>query len=428
MFDYYPDRLRDPNLHKKWTGPLPPPEGSTSEMKFDRQRQIFFIVRMLFPRSSSEKADNLMRVSTGNVRLVAQQKDESGTLQPHDYYPWGTVEGGNVLIMDKPDDFLIVDMAESDSRAVDFLFVVDKDGFLTPDSKGATLKIADGVFVEFKRMAREDFSGKVVAATPAPLNGVALGVMHPPVQPGLPQPPGAVQPGTAQPVAAAPPRTAAPTAQPPTTTAAKAPVNNAARGSLTSAQQNVAAIGGKIFNYQSISKSNLLATAVAVPQADIDKALIQVQANGVDIAHLSNKRFDKLSIDAKVSTTQLGTGDFKTRELAVPDGQFLLQINSALPSDPWVWAQKAGAFKLRTSDNKQVSPNGIWAIIHEGNEDRLVARYFTDDPLSPDTLIPVTQGQPTQITLAFLLPNGVTPKELTLDDQIVKEVSTEPIR
>jgi hypothetical protein len=427
MFDFYPDKLRDTPLHNKWMGPLPAPEGQQAGVKFDRKNEMFVIVRMIFNRAASEKADNLIRLSCGTVRLVAQQKDATGELAPVNYYPWGTVEYGNVLFMNKPDDYLLATMADAEARAIDFAFVVQKDGFLS-DPKAANPKISDGVFVEYKRMDREDLSGKAIAAAAPDLKGIPLGLMHPPPRPGDPRPPGAPALGpNGQPIQPPPPpRTPTPAPAPPQNTAPKPPTNNAARGSMTSAQQNVAAIGGKIFNYQSISKSSVLPTAVAVPQADIDKLAITVDATGVDYAHLKDKKFDKLSINPKVSTAKLGTGDFKTPDLSVPDGMVMYQITSAQPSEPWVWAQKAATFRLRTSDNKQLSPNGIWAIIKEGGEDRLIARYTSDDVIS-DALTAGT-GTPSQITLAFLLPQNVMPKELTVDDQIVKDVSAEPIK
>lgn len=417
--DLLPDKVRDTATHGKWTGELTA-NGTPSQPggpKIDKG-QMIVVVRMIFNRIAADRGDYLVRFSPGTCRLYAQQKDLSGNLQPVNYYPWGTVEKGNTVYLDKPDDYLFISLTEGEAKGVDLMYVVDKEGFLDPSSKPGAEKIADGVFIEYKRLDREDLSGKIVERAPKPTPGVPIGVIHPEIEVYTPPPPANYGDN----------RTAAPSQTPPPapTRPATPPVNNAARGSFTSAQQNVAAIGGKVFNYQNMTMSNLLPTAVAVPQADVAKPFITVDATGVDGAHLKDKKFDTLTISPKVNVAQLGTGDFKTRELYVPPGQTMLLINSAQPSEPWVWAQKANAFKLLTSDNKRLAPHGVFAVIHDGSEDRLLAQYSVDN--EQDVIAPPSAGTPKQVTLVFLLPEGVKPKELTVDDQTVKVLTDEPMQ
>ena len=93
----------------------------------------------------------------------------SGSLEPANYYPIGTLEPGTPypsLYADKLDDYLLVPMnrAAEIRPGIDAVFMVDKDTFLTKDRK----KIEDGAFIEIKRMFREEIGGKPVSAGALP--------------------------------------------------------------------------------------------------------------------------------------------------------------------------------------------------------------------------------------------------------------------
>ena len=131
---------------------------------------VQLVVRVMFTKDAAD-SDGNMRISPANVRLVAGGANE---------FPVGTLENGQ-LYANKVDDFLIVNVKGADAGA-DFVFFVNPAdvieggaGAVDPktaskDAKDAP-KVADGVFVEVKRLAKIDLSGKPVGLTiPKPDN------------------------------------------------------------------------------------------------------------------------------------------------------------------------------------------------------------------------------------------------------------------
>src|SRR6185312_3877618 len=87
------------------------------------------------------------------VRLVA-----GGT----NYWPIGTLEAGRTLYLNKVDDYLYIDVKTEDHGA-DFVFDIDDPSkVISGGAKDTTSKIKDGVFIEVKRLARIDLSGRDV--------------------------------------------------------------------------------------------------------------------------------------------------------------------------------------------------------------------------------------------------------------------------
>ena len=128
-----------------------------------KEGETLLVVRLQFnDGADSGKSPEFVRFSTGSIRLVAKS-DEEGS---KNYFPIGTVEGGNLLLGNRVDDFLFV----SEGAAADVAFIVRNDEIL----EGKTNKVKDGVFIEVKRLAREDLSGKTVAPTITPDKAVAV--------------------------------------------------------------------------------------------------------------------------------------------------------------------------------------------------------------------------------------------------------------
>ncbi|HEX4796760.1 MAG TPA: hypothetical protein VH370_23410 [Humisphaera sp.] len=412
--DFLPNKVRDASVHAKWSGVMtangtPITSGGP---KVDKN-QLMLQFRLVFSESAKDKGTSFIRLSPATIRLLANHKDETGALVPTDYYPWGIIDDKGTVFLNKLDDYLLIDVTGGQTHGLDVLFVVDKDGFLG-DSKPGNEKIAENVFIEYKRMSRESLGSKVLSSVPKALNGVAMGVIQP------------ERPFEGTPAVATTPQPAAQPARGAATQTARAnTAPNAGRGSFTSAQQNVASIGGKSFNYASMSKSTLLPAAVAVPADAAGKsAMITVDATGVT-ALMQDKKFRSLTVDPKVSMTKLGAGEYSTRELAVPEGQQILQITGNQPNEPWQWAQQLNTFKLQTSDNKRLAPYGAWAVVSFGGEDRLIAQYSMSDEAVPFSSLP--SGPPKLTGLIFLMPNGVEPRELFFGDQTVKVLQGEPI-
>ena len=122
------------------------------------QNQLLLIVRMMLSRSATDK-DGLVRFSPGSVRLVARQ-GSGADAEWVNYYPIGTVDDAKFLYGSAPDDFLFIDSKSAD-RGADFAFLVDKAGF-AEGGQGGPMVVADGTFVEFKRMARQPLGGKEI--------------------------------------------------------------------------------------------------------------------------------------------------------------------------------------------------------------------------------------------------------------------------
>ena len=131
---------------------------------------VQLVVRIMFTKDAAD-SDGNVRLAPASVRLVANGKN---------YFPVGTLENGQ-LYSNKVDDFLFIDVKAAD-RGADFVFFVDPADLFAGgasafnpkeparDPKDAP-KVADGVFVEVKRLARIALEGKpVTAGVPASEN------------------------------------------------------------------------------------------------------------------------------------------------------------------------------------------------------------------------------------------------------------------
>jgi len=116
------------------------------------------VVRVMFTKDAAD-SDGSVRISPASVRLVAGGQN---------VFPVGTLENGQ-LYSNKVDDFLFINVKGADTGA-DFVFFVNPEdvvvggaGAVNP-KEGAKdpPKVKDGVFVEVKRLARIDLSGKTV--------------------------------------------------------------------------------------------------------------------------------------------------------------------------------------------------------------------------------------------------------------------------
>ena len=110
-----------------------------------------FIVRVKPDGDQADKKDNLMRFSCAAVRLVAGRKN---------YLPVGTLSVDRTLLRHLPDDPLFL----PSGKAVDLVFIIPSESLSAEPEKAisaAGTKVAQGVFIEFKRMARADLSGRV---------------------------------------------------------------------------------------------------------------------------------------------------------------------------------------------------------------------------------------------------------------------------
>lgn len=130
--------------------------------------QIMIVVRAMFRGKAADK-DGHVRFSPGSVRLVANQKN---------YFPIGTLEAANVLFVNKPDDFLILEKAD---RGADLVFIIDEKTAPVPsEGDAAGSKMVDGSFIEVKRWGRVDLSGKPIQPPSALTASPDIAVMRKP--------------------------------------------------------------------------------------------------------------------------------------------------------------------------------------------------------------------------------------------------------
>jgi hypothetical protein len=116
-------------------------------------------VRLTFSRYAGD-SDHWVRFSPGSARLVTHAPNR-GEGEMVNNYPIGTVDTANLLYLNKPDDFLLA----KDDSGVDLAYLIDRAAVVEGAAQGRTLKVRDGTFFEFKRMAREDLSGKTISGS-----------------------------------------------------------------------------------------------------------------------------------------------------------------------------------------------------------------------------------------------------------------------
>jgi len=118
------------------------------------QRAIIAI-RVQFTDNATD-SDKHIRLAPVGVRLVANGKN---------YLPLGTLDAqSGVVYANKPDDFLVIEP----NKPVDFVFDVAREDVLKSTSGGKPndkeLEVANGVFVEVKRLVRAGLGGKKVSS------------------------------------------------------------------------------------------------------------------------------------------------------------------------------------------------------------------------------------------------------------------------
>ena len=131
-------------------------------------KQVLLIVRVMFTRYASD-SDHWVRFSPGSARLVTHVPGGAEG-EMVNYYPIGTVEAGQTLYLSKPDDFLLA----KDDGGIDLAYLVDKSGLVAGGGTGSTLRVSEGTFFEFKRLARTDLGGKTISNAYKPVEVVKV--------------------------------------------------------------------------------------------------------------------------------------------------------------------------------------------------------------------------------------------------------------
>ncbi len=335
---------------------------------------IILIVRAMMSVNAAD-TDHYVRFSTGAVRLVAKGVN---------YMPIGTMDEDGVLRLNKPDDFLFVNVSDKDHGA-DFVFYVPRSvsaGIVqagaapsNPKSKAApsAAVISDGVFFEFKRFARIDLSGKAVEENRA-YDGSTKVVR----KIDMPKPAGAS--------GATPGASAQPT------------------GVDTSSQAPF------VFDHMEVSSKLFHSVAVGALRDGISGD--GQFASGTAIVQKGT--FTRLNVAAVDSLQSISTGDNAFNVFFVPGGKRMVQMVGMLPGhpdDPYAWAKRIGEFAVLDSADNSTAASGAFAKVQVGTEVKMVGSYDSGgSPLAID--IPSGNTRPTDVWLLFLVPDGATMKEL----------------
>jgi hypothetical protein len=361
-------------------------KGVEAPLRKPAPSDVLLIVRGQFTRGAHDK-DNNVRFSPASVRLVAAGKN---------HIPIGTIDTAGVLRVNLPDDFLV---APGDA-SIDFVFQVPREDFgLQPAPTRARAaaagegesaqKLADGVFIEAKRMGVVDLSGRSLDAYPGPLDAT----VH--QKRGVPEP------------------------KAPGATGAGAPVGGAAAGAGAGAGAAPADATASPIVFGKAEVSTKLFTPVNVAgDGDGEKTFPSGSAN------LRDGKIAKLDVNMTQTVELLSRGDYARDEFYVPPGMKMVQVSGTAPPkappEPWDWADKLAQFELVDANGTKYKPNGAWAKVKGAQgSNRMVARYEAESQVSD---VSHEEGRPTDVWIAFLVPEGTQLAELQFEGKRVAAV------
>ena len=359
------------------------PKGLEQPLRKPAPSEALLVVRGQFTRGAHDK-DNNVRFSPASVRLVAGGKN---------HYPVGTIDPAGVLRVNLPDDFLI---APGDAN-IDFVFQVPREDLglqAAPtrargakDEGESAQKLADGTFIEAKRMGVVDLSGKSIDAYPGPLEATVHQKKNLPAAkaPGVAGPAG---PGGGTVAAGSPDAPA---------DAASSPI---------------------VFGKAEVSPKLFTGVNLAAP-GDGEKTFPSGSAS------VRDGKIAKLDVNMTQTVELLSRGDHALDELYVPAGMKMVQVSGTAPPksppEPWDWADKLGQFELVDAGGTKFKPNGAWAKVKGAQgSNRMVARYEAESQVGD---VPHEEGRPTEVWIAFLVPEGTQLAELQFDGKRVAAVN-----
>jgi drug/metabolite transporter superfamily protein YnfA len=345
--------------------------------------EMLVVVRIMVAHDAADDADGVFRFSPGSVRLVANSTD---------YYPIGTVDGASALFMQKPDDFLFLDTKAD--VGFDACFRVKKDDLL--DTAGGAKQaggdtIRQGTFVEVKRLARVDLSGKTV--DPNYVASPSIKVFRKKaILDKLSLPAAAATPAVNESVAAKPKSTKKPKAPAAAAAAPATPVSPAA------AAEAIAPDSAKV--------SPQIAVKIGVTTIDNNAQNLAVAGGTVS---LKDSKLAVVTIDPTETLDKLSTGDSQLSELSVPDGKKLVQIKGA-------WSANPGSIRLSDSNGNEYAPNGLFTVVTDAGKAGLFMRYNADQTVDALT---APAGTPGPTTYLFIVPAGTVLKQVNANGQTV---------
>lgn len=341
--------------------------GLPATIKASGDDELLLVVRTTIDTGSAgDEADRKFRFSLGSVRLNAV--DATG--RHRNYWPIGTLEDGNTLFVSRPDDFLFM---SGGKNKVDLVFrIPSADVLQDPGAlRSGQAQIAEGSFLEFKRMGRVALGGQKVAQPPPPSPQVGLQWKKPVLE-------------------QRPTGRAGPTA---------------------------AVVDGPLELRGDPRVVDTLFTPINVGTGDRDNNAIQF---GGGTAALVNRQFKAFNIDGSLSITRLAAGEYTVQQLAAPAGQKVVQLLGVPKREqPWEWAD-VSKFTLEDSAGQSHRVVGAWAKVVVGTAQHFLGAYDAEKGVGD---VPQIDGRPTEVTLAFGVPPGVTATALKYDGKVVATFS-----
>jgi hypothetical protein len=386
--DHSTPGLRGTDYKPSFKSPLKPGPG-----------QELIIVRVKVNSSATDDEDGIFRFSTGSIHLVGPSKD--GTYK--DYYPIGTVENGNTILLDKPDDFLFVKTGDE----FDAAFLVDES--LLKGSGKNTNALVDGVFISVKRFGVVDLANMDVKSPYTADPGVKA------IRQGYTMQERKLPPANYSAVPAAPSRQSS-------SGAGNTPqTSNTPRSAPTASDTAAAAPQPK--PGKEISSEDLEAT---VSDGILVTGSVQIGANAAsqdakDIAVAGGKislvggLIASASIDPSDTISKLEEGASTYNQFISQQGKKLVQVEVQPYSDNWTdWMSNFSNTALIDSNGNPYAANGVYALAKRPDGRALFLRYDYKDAVQmspPD--VPMTGS----FYLIFQVEPGTDIKSLKIGDK-----------
>jgi len=356
------------------------PKGTPPPPPLDPQRtpgegKVHLVVRTHFSKDDADKKTGMVCLSAANVRLVAKSTE---TTPPRfkNYFPIGTLEGGRILYVNAPDDYLFVPAEKS----ADFVFELDEDGIFTPadsSDKTAPRRIAPGVFLEVKRLARVPLAGMTAPRGIQQSEQVELVRKE-----GAP--PNAVVSGA-----------------------------NTGGNTATASKASLVSEGN-------IAASTKLFTPINVGSAAENERNGLIRGGSFS---LQNKKFSKLDLAPDQTISLMSRGDNLVSEFAVAPENKMIQVPMRIAQGrgKWDWGSELQDFRLVDAAGKRYTPYGVVAkVVNNQNQEMLVAQYDSGKPLT--SIAGPDDFRPTDITLLYQVPTGTELKSLDYKEEPMRPV------
>jgi hypothetical protein len=357
----------------KGANPPPPP---LDPQRTPAEGKVHLVVRTHFSREDADKKTSMIPLSAANVRLVAKST-ESSPPRFKNYFPIGTLEGGRILYINAPDDYMFV----PGDKSADFVFEVDEDGvFTAADSsdKSAPRRIAPGVFLEVKRLARVSLAGMTAQRNIDMNEGVEVVRKE-----GAP--PNAIVSGA--------------TGSANSTAAKAAPV----------VVESDAVVSTKLFTPLNVGTTN------------------ENERNGLTAwgsFSLQGKKFSKLEVTPSQTIALMSRGDNLVSEFAVPPENTMIQVPCRIAQNhgKWEWADSLADLRLVDSAGKRYTPSGAMAkVVNNQGQQMLAGNY--DLSKSAVSISGSDEFRPIDIMLIYLVPKGVELKSFDFKEESLRPVN-----